>query len=143
MDRTDTVSWVICHCASYLRLSQAKTLAHLVTAAMRCRRISLAELGRNLLGTVKHQIKRAWRFCANDRIETADAMRGIIKRLLKKRKKTLLISLDWTDIRGFTTLLAAAVIKGRSIPLCWTSCTSSTFSGHRSRNAFEESLLLV
>lgn len=143
MNRTDTISWVVSVCACYLRRSQAKTLAALVASAMRCQRVSLANLGRNLLGTTKHQIKRAWRFCANERVETADAMRGILARLLKKRKKKLLIALDWVDIKGFQTLVASAVLKGRSTPIAWASTTNHVYDGHRSRNAFEESLLLV
>ena len=39
--------------------------------------------------------------------------------------------------------MASAVLKGRSTPLCWASCIRQTYDGHRSRNAFEESLLLV
>lgn len=143
MNRTDTISWVVSVCAVYLRRSQAKTLAALVASAMRCQRVSLANLGRNLLGTSKHQIKRAWRFCANERIEPSDAMRGIVAKLLKKRKKKLLIALDWVDIKGFQTLLAGAVLKGRSTPIAWASTTNHVYDGHRSRNAFEESLLTV
>ena len=145
MSRTDTISWVISVCAVYLRLSQAKTLATFVASAVRCPRMSLANLGREALGTTKHQIKRVWRFCANDRIETADAMRGIVERILKKRSKnkTLLIALDWVDIKGFQTLLASVVLKGRSTPIAWASTTNHVYDGHRSRNAFEESLLLV
>jgi hypothetical protein len=143
MNRTETISWVVSVCAVYLRLSQAKTLAALVASAMRCQRVSLANLGRNLLGTAKHQIKRAWRFCANERVESADAMRGIVAKLLKKRKKKLLIAVDWVDIKGFQTLLASAVLKGRSTPIAWASTTNHIYDGHKSRNAFEESLLLV
>ncbi len=142
MDRTDAITWVLVVCAS-LRLSQAKTLSQLVAAAMRCQRISLAAIGRALLGSVKHQIKKCWRFCANTRVETADAMRGVVKKLLKRRKKPLIVSLDWTDIRGFQTLMACASFRGRAIPLCWASCQKHLYDGHRSRNAFEESLLLV
>jgi hypothetical protein len=143
MNRTDTISWVVSACAIYLRRSQAKTLAALVASAMRCQRVSLANLGRNLLGTTKHQIKRAWRFCANERVESADAMRAVVAKLLKKRKKKLLIAVDWVDIKGFQTLLASAVLKGRSTPIAWASTTNHIYDGHRSRNAFEESLLLV
>jgi hypothetical protein len=143
MNRTDTISWVVSVCALYLRKSQAKTLAVLVGSAMHCQRVSLANLGRNLLGTTKHQIKRAWRFCANERVETADAMRGVVARLLKKRKKKLLIAVDWVDIKGFQTLLASTVLKGRSTPIAWASTTNHVYDGHKSRNAFEESLLLV
>jgi hypothetical protein len=143
MRRTDAAAWVISVCAVSLRLSQAKTLGILVAAAMRVQRISLANIGRAMLGTTKHQIKRCWRFCANERIETADAMRPIIAKLLKKRKKKLLIAVDWVDIKGFQTLVASIVLKGRSIPIAWASTTNHIYDGHRSRNAFEESLILV
>jgi len=39
--------------------------------------------------------------------------------------------------------MAAAVLKGRAVPLCWANCLRHVYDGHRSRNAFEESLLLV
>jgi hypothetical protein len=61
MDRSKTISWVVSVCALYIRLSQAKTLGILIASAMRSRRISLANLGRQMTGNVKHQIKRAWR----------------------------------------------------------------------------------
>lgn len=143
MRRTEAIAWVVSVCAGCLRLSQAKTLAILVAAAMRVERVSLANIGRSMLGGTKHQIKRAWRFCANDRVETADAMRGVVRKVLRKRKKPLLVAVDWVDIGPFQTLMAAAVCKGRSVPLCWASCARHVYDGHRSRNAFEESLLLV
>jgi hypothetical protein len=143
MHRKEAIAWVVSVCSVSLRLSQAKTLGILVASAMRVERISLANIGRAMQGRVKHQIKRCWRFCANDRIETADAMRGVLRRVLRKRKKKLLISFDWTDIKGFQTLVASVVFKGRSTPVCWASCNNHVYDGHRSRNAFEESLLLV
>jgi hypothetical protein len=143
MRRAEAAAWVVSVCAVSLRLSQAKTLAALVAAAMRVERASLANLGRRMLGAAKHQIKRGWRFCANDRVEPADAMRGVVGRLARKRTKPLLVALDWVDVRGFQTLVASAVLKGRSTPLCWASCEGHTYDGQRSRNAFEESLLLV
>jgi hypothetical protein len=143
MHRNTAIAWVVSVCATSLRLSQAKTLAILVGAAMRVERINLANIGRAMGGLVKHQIKRCWRFCANDRIETADALRPILAKVLKKRKKKLLISFDWTDIKSFQSLVASVVFKGRCIPVCWASCRKHVYEGHRSRNAFEESLLLV
>jgi hypothetical protein len=143
MHRKDAIAWVLTVCAESLRLSQSKTLSILVAAAMGVQRISLANIGRALSGTTKHQIKRCWRFCANPRVETADAMRGIVARLLRKRKKKLIVAVDWVDIKGFQTLLASVVLKGRSVPICWASTARHVYDGHRSRNAFEESLLLV
>jgi len=143
MHRKDAIAWVVSICAISLRLSQAKTLGILVAAAMRVQRISLANLGRAMEGIAKHQIKRCWRFCANPRIETADAMRPIVAKLLKKRKKKLLIAVDWVDIKGLQTLVASVVLKGRSIPIAWASTSNHVYDGYRSRNGFEESLLLV
>jgi hypothetical protein len=143
MRRADATAWVVTVCAGCLRLSQVKTLAILVAAAMRVERVSLANLGRQAVGNVKHQIKRCWRFVANERVEPADAMRGVVARLVRKRKKPLVVAVDWVDVRGFQTLVASAVLRGRAVPLCWASTTGHVYAGHRSRNAFEESLLLV
>jgi hypothetical protein len=144
MRRTDAIAWVVTVCAVSLRLSQAKTLGALAAATLTVQRVSLANIGRALLGDAKHQIKRCWRFCANERVETADAMRGVVKKVLRKRrKKPLVVSSDWTDVRQFQTLMASVVFKGRSVPICWASCNKHVYDGHRSRNAFEESLLLV
>jgi len=143
MRRTDAIAWVVSVCAVSLRLSQAKTLATLVASAMGVERASLANIGRKMLGNAKHQIKRCWRFCNNDRVEPADAMRGVVARLVRKRTKPLLVALDWVDVRGYQTLVASAVLTGRSVPLCWASCEGHTYDGHKSRNAFEEGLLLV
>jgi hypothetical protein len=71
-------------------------------------------------GSIKHQIKRCWRFCANPRVETADALRGNIARLVKKQKKALIVALDWVDLRGFLTLMASALLKG-TIEFCETA----------------------
>jgi hypothetical protein len=143
MRRDLAIAWVVSVCSLSLRKSQAKTLSILVAAAMRVQRVSMANIGRSMGGMVKHQIKRCWRFCSNQRIETADAMRPIVAQLLKKRKKKLLVAVDWVDIKGFQTLVASIVLKGRSIPIAWASTTNHVYDGHRSRNAFEESLLLV
>jgi len=102
-----------------------------------------ADAGRRMPGGVKHRIKRCWRFCNNERVEPADAMRGVVRRLVGKRKNPLLVALDWVDVREFRTLVASAVLKGRSVPLCWASCEGHAYDGHRSRNAFEQGLLLV
>jgi hypothetical protein len=143
MRRHDAAAWVVKCCAASLRLSQAKTLAALVAGALSIQRVSLSAIGRQMAGRAKHQIKRCWRFTTNPRVETADAMRGIVQQLLRQAPKALVVAIDWVDIRGFQTLMAAAVLKGRAVPICWASTTNHEYEGHRSRNAFEESLLLV
>ena len=150
MTQLQVLSWVVSLCTD-LRLSQAKTLGALAAAATRLQRASLANIGR-LLGSeaaCKHRIKRTWRFCANQRVEVSDAMRGLIGRLLKPRRvkpgarrkklKPLLVAFDWTDIRGFHTLMAAAVLRGRALPLLWATYTKWKLK--RSQNNLEEGLL--
>jgi hypothetical protein len=150
MAQLQVLSWVVNLCTD-LRLSQAKTLGALAAAATRLQRASLANIGRLLGGEAacKHRIKRTWRFCANQRVEVCDAMRGLIARLLRPRRvkpgarrkkpKPLLIAFDWTDIRGFHTLMAAAVLRGRALPLLWATYTKWKLK--RSQNNLEEGLL--
>src|SRR5262249_31642956 len=49
------------------------------------------------------------------------------------------IAFDWTDIRNFHTLMAAAVMKGRAVPLLWATYTKWRLA--RSQNNLEEGLL--
>jgi hypothetical protein len=150
MSQLSAIAWVLSLCTD-LRKSQAKTLADLTAAALHLGRVSLAAIGRQLTGpaTCKHRIKRTWRFCANQRVVIADAMRGLVRHLLKRRRakpgkyrrkpKPLLIALDWTDIRNFHTLMAAAVMKGRAVPLLWATYTKWKLA--KSQNNLEEGLL--
>lgn len=148
MNRTDAMTWVLSVCIGSMRRSQAKTLAALVAAALGAPRLTLAGLGRQMNGpvAVKHQIKRVWRFIANDRVEPVEVMRGVVNRLIRRhvkklRGRPLLISFDWTKVRQMHVLMAAVVIKGRAIPLCWGSYTDTTLG--KSQNALEEALLLA
>ncbi len=140
MRQAAIIAWVLSVC-SPLRKSQAKTLAHLVAAAVGVGRLSLAALGRHLSGPAlcKHKIKRAWRFCANPRITVADGMRGLIERLGRRRGEPLLVALDWVEIRSFHTLMAAAVFGGRALPLLWASYPE--WELYKSQNNLEEGLL--
>jgi hypothetical protein len=134
------LTWVLT-ATSRLLPSQSKTLAVLVAAALRCERPHLAQIGRGLAGsiTAKSAIKRAWRFTCNERIEVADGMAEVINKLVRKRKKRLLVRFDGTEFRDFHTLMAAACIKGRSVPLLWASYKEWRFL--RSQNSLEEALL--
>jgi len=107
------LAWVLSVTAS-LRLSQAKTLSVLVAAALYTALISLAELGRHIgPAAAKHRIERAWRFTANERVKVSTAMRGVVRRPLRcRRKRPLVVGFDWTEVGGFCTLMAAPVMKG-------------------------------
>jgi hypothetical protein len=150
MERMDAIAWVLSVCTD-LRLSQAKTLSELVAATVHVGRVSLAAIGRLLTGpaAAKHRIKRTWRFVANDRVVISDAMSGLVRQLAqryrklqrrgRRRRSPLLIAFDWTEIRNFHTLMAAAVQRGRAVPLLWA--TYPEWVLHKSQNNLEEGLL--
>ncbi len=140
MSAQSILGWVAC-VTSNLLPTQSATLAALVAAAVRLERVNLATIGRAMAGEVaaKHTTKRAWRFTCNRRVEVARAMAGVIERLARRRKKRLIVSLDWTDVRSFRTLMASACIGGRSVPLLWASYTEPKL--RRSQNGLEERLL--
>ena len=140
MSPQSIMSWVRMVTAGLLP-SQSATVAVLVAAAVRLERLNIAQLGRRMAGAVaaKHTIKRAWRFTCNHRVEIADAMQGVITRIGRRRKRRLLICLDWTDFRCFHTLVASACLGGRAVPLLWASYTTPKLK--RSQNSLEERLL--
>jgi DDE family transposase len=140
MNRSLILSWVLSVGAS-LRKSQAKTLAQLVCAAVPTQRATLANIGRAMTGTArcKHKIKRAGRFIANKRVTVADAMTGVIARLARRKDTPLVVALDWVEVRALHTLVAAAVVEGRSVPLLWHSYPEWELS--KSQNNLEEGLI--
>jgi hypothetical protein len=140
MPTESILSWVVV-ATSRLLPSRSKALAVSVAAAIRCERPNLARVGRAMAGpiTAKGAIKRAWRFACNERIEVADGMAEVINELVRKRKERPLVNFDWTEFRRFHTLMAAACIKGRSVPPVWAS--SPEWKLLRSQNSPEEGLL--
>jgi DDE family transposase len=143
MNRMEAIAWVMSLCTE-LRLSQTKTLAELVGAALSVGRMTLSAIGRRLTGetTTKARIQKTWRFTSNTRVVVSDAMQGVIRWLCSRkrfRKKPLLVAFDWTEIRQFHTLMAAAVMNGRAVPLLWASYPEWVLS--KSQNNLEEGLL--
>jgi hypothetical protein len=141
MKQTEAVCEWVASCFSTLRRSQQKTLGALVGAAVVVHHVTLAALGRAMLGRAKakHRIKRVDRFLGNERIETADAMAGVAARLLSRRRKPVVVLLDWGDIRQFMVLVAAVSLRGRALPLVWASYEKWEF--FRSQNQLEEGLV--
>jgi len=141
MPRKDVCRWIL-YFMQHLHQTQAKTLADLVTAAVKVRLVSLAEIGRHLGHqtsiAAKHGIKRVDRFLANDRIEPTLAMTGVI-RWLSRPSGRLIVSLDWVDLRSFPCLMLAAWHKGRAIPLLWQVLRWEDLA--RSQNDLEHGLL--
>jgi hypothetical protein len=98
----------------------------------------------------KHAIKRVWRFVANEAVEPAELMPAVMNRLWKRKlrwharrpdRRPLLVSLDWTKVRKLHTLMAAVVVEGRALPLCWASYRSKVEG--KSQNALEYAMLTL
>jgi hypothetical protein len=153
MNRTEAMTWVLSLCQDTLRKSQAKTLSVLVAATLGAMRLSLANIGRELAagsgGAAKHAIKRVDRFLGNERVEPVEVMLGAMNHLWRRKlkwharkpdRRPLLVSFDWTKVRGFHVLMAAIVVEGRALPLCWASYKEKVQG--RSQNALEEAMLL-
>ena len=152
MDRTEAVAWVLSICVGVLRKSQAKTLSELVAATVGVTRCTLAGIGRELAAAqdraAKHAIKRVWRFVVNQRIEPVEVMPLVMTRLWRRKlqwhrrrpdRRPLLVSLDWTKVRRYYVLMAAVVVAGRALPLCWQSYRDKVQG--KSQNALEEGML--
>jgi hypothetical protein len=140
MNRSLILGWVLSVSAT-LRKSQSHTLAELVCAAIPTHRATLANRGRARAGAAgcKHKIQHAGRFIANRRVHIADTMAGVIARLTRRRGPTLVVNLDWVEVRNFHMLVVAAVADGRSIPLLWASYPQWELT--KSQNNLEEGLI--
>jgi hypothetical protein len=130
--------------APALLKNQAEALAIFVACALTLTRSILTDLAvemrRHGFGkTTKHALKRLDRWINNPRIQVAAAMKPVIAKLTGKRKKRLVISLDWVDIRDFKTLVAACNLKGRCVWLMWKSVPKSGLNLRM--NVIEEEVL--
>lgn len=148
MSAVAVCQWVLGLSQLALRLSQAKTLAWIVSGSLHVRQFTLANLATELLAqtSYKHKLKRLDRFLSNQRVEPAKAFEPFLQKLLKKRKKRLIAALDWTQFGSLHTLALVAVFKGRSIPLFWTTVEPGGLYKQQTRleqemlSAFQDSL---
>ena len=142
MFRRSVTAWVVGLCGC-LRLSQAKTLAAVVGGAMRCRRVSLADIAEEMEDktTVKHRIKRIWRFLSNPRVDVVEGLRTLVKLAAKHSGGRLVVAVDWVEVRQYKVLRAAVPLRGRSVPIAFAVSSAWNFS--LSQNAFEEGFFLL
>lgn len=110
--------------------NQAQGLAIFVACALTLTRAILTDLAAEMqkqgfAHTTKHSLKRLDRWINNPRVQVGSAMQPIVARLTKRRKKKLIVSLDWVDIRSFKVLVCACNLKGRCVWLMWKSVPAS------------------
>lgn len=100
-----------------MRLSRAKTLAAIVSAAVVLKGVGVLALGRSMQGEVaaKHCIKRVWRFLRNQQLETEAVFSGLFHFLRPARGRVLVLA-DWTSLTPFQQLVLSLPRDGRSLP---------------------------
>jgi hypothetical protein len=124
--------------------NQAEALAIFVASALTLARSILTDLAvemkrEGFSRTTKAALKRLDRWINNPRVKVGCAMKPLMERWVKKRRKKLLVSFDWVDIRSYKTLVAAANIQGRAVWLLWKSVPLSGLNLNMSR--IEEEVL--
>jgi len=128
-----------------LRKSQRRTIGDLSFGLMNTGRIGLAGVARGMRDgtTVRHRIKRIWRFARNDRVDLRLVF-GALAEWCSSGREELVVALDWTELTGEYRLLAAKVaLRKRAIPLAWRVVRKGEFNNRqRSRNQIEEELIL-
>ena len=137
MFRRSVVAWIVNLCP-LLRRSQAKALAAISWGAMKCRRVSQADVGRAMeTDTVaKYNIKRVSRFVRNNRVDMAEGCRGLIALAAKAAGRCLVVAVDWVDIGKYKVLKAAVPVRGRAAPILFAVYPKWRLK--KSQNAFEE-----
>jgi hypothetical protein len=115
-DPNDILTWLDEH-VNDMRRSRKKTLACIVSGAMRMQGTGVLALGRAMDGptAAKHRIKRVDRFLANDGVEV-DAVSEAIFHQFRPRDGQVVVLADWTDRYDFQTLSLALPRDGRAIP---------------------------
>lgn len=125
-DPSKILAWIVTNVEG-MRLSRAKTLAAIVSAALVMRGIGVLALGRAMSGEVaaKHCIKRVWRFLRNDGIEV-EAIFSALFHFLRPPTGRVLILVDWTDLDPFQQLVFSLPRDGRSLPFLWITIRKGT-----------------
>jgi hypothetical protein len=125
-DPSKILAWITANVEG-MRLSRAKTLAAIVSAALVMRGIGVLALGRAMSGevTAKHCIKRVWRFLRNGDVEI-EAVSTALFQFVRPRTGRTIILADWTDLEPFQQLVFSLPRDGRALPFLWITIRKST-----------------
>jgi hypothetical protein len=129
--------------------SQQATISQVVSSMIVCRSLCLAELARFFQSTTdfRHNLKRAWRFVSNDRINDRKSKEVVARRLVRQLhhrlkihpKQYLEIIMDWTTVWPYVVLEALIPIDGRAVPVLSWAVRRGTMSCRQ--NSFEMEFL--
>jgi hypothetical protein len=129
--------------------SQQQTISQVVSSMIVCRSLCLAELARFFQSTTdfRHNLKRAWRFVSNDRINDRASKEVVARRLVRQLhhrlaippKQYLEIIIDWTTVWPYVVLEALIPLDGRAVPVLSWAVRRGTMSCRQ--NSFEMEFL--
>jgi len=125
------------------RKSQRKTMGDLTLGLLRSGKAGEAGIARGMISptTVRHSIKRIWRFCQNVRIRPEVVMLCLVRWLVPEDCPTV-VALDWTYLTDYVMLAAKVAVAGRAVPVGWTVMKKGQFDADKnSRNTVEEDLI--
>lgn len=107
--------------------TQQATISQIVCGMLRCRSLILAEIARCFQTETEfpHNLKRAWRFVSNERIQDQTSKEVVTRRLIRQLHHRLQIRpthyleiiIDWTSVHPFQVLSALIPVEGRAVPV--------------------------
>jgi len=117
LDPKEIINW-LSRKVKRMRKSRIKTLAALVSAAMKRLGSGVLALGRALAGRVsaKHCIKRVWRFMRNGQVELKAVHSALLRQLIPRKGLPLIVLMDWTELPPMQTLTLSVAHDGRAVP---------------------------
>lgn len=113
-----------------MRRSRLKTMAAIVSGAMRMQGSGVLALGRAMEGpsAAKHRIKRVDRFLGNEQVEL-DAVSEALFHEFRPSQGDVVVLADWTDRFDFQTLILALPRDGRALPFFSITVKKGTGTG--------------
>ena len=113
-----------------MRRSRMKSLASIVSGAMRMQGSGVLALGRAMDGptSAKHRIKRVDRFLGNPQVEI-DAVYEAVFHQFRPRTGPVVVLADWTDRHRFQQLMLALPCNGRALPIYCATVPKGDGSG--------------
>jgi rhodanese-related sulfurtransferase len=125
--------------------TQQATISQIVCGILVCRSLILAEIARCFQSHTQfpHNLKRAWRFVSNERIQEQKSKEVVARRLIRqlhhrlqiKAKDYLQIIIDWTSVHPFQVLSALIPVEGRAVPVLQWAIEKTKLKAYQ--NTFE------
>ncbi len=141
MTRTDLCRWINSRFRGEHK-TRLRTLSAVAWGFLNVTRLGVCAIAEGIdsLTSVRHSIKRVWRFLRNAGVDPTVTMQ-VLCREAEALGRPMVVALDWVELRGGMRALVAGLCAGggRALPLAWAVVSPSKF--YRSQNSVEEGLL--